>query len=219
MMPYATYTGTRRNLDAMRAHGWRLLVTPDTHARNGRTRPRWVDGTPAGFGLDNGAWGSHRRGEPFNVPAFERTVSEVGTSADWLILPDIVGGGLESLRVSMEWAPRLHGVCPLLVAVQDGMTPADVAPLVGPGLGVALGGSTEWKEGTLAAWGALARRCGAYFHVLRVNTCRRIDLCRDAGAHSFDGTSVTRFVKTLPLLDGARRQLSLLNGAPYVSPS
>ena len=127
-----------------------------------------------------------------------------------MIVPDIVAGGLDSLRYSMEWVPRLSGVCPLLLAVQDGMTPDDVRSVVGPELGIAVGGSTEWKERTATAWGALARASGAYLHVLRVNTCRRIAICRDAGADSFDGSSVSRFVCNLPRLDRARRQLSLI---------
>jgi len=52
-----------------------------------------------------------------------------------------------------------------------------------------------------------------YFHVGRVNTARRIRLCAEAGADSFDGTSVSRYAQTLPLLESARQQPSLL--APY----
>lgn len=205
MAAYASRTGTRRNLAALRGAGWRLLVSARGVLRH--------EGFP--YAIDNGAWTAFQKGEPFDVPAFENAVAWGAEGADWLILPDIVGGGLDSLRFSMEWAPRLDGVCPLLLSVQDGMTPADVESIVGPHLGIALGGTTEWKESTLAVWGALSRRVGAYFHVLRVNSCRRIDLCRDAGADSFDGSSVSRFAKTLPLLDGARRQLSLLNAAPH----
>lgn len=205
MAAYASRTGTRRNLAALRGAGWRLLVSARGVLRH--------EGFP--YAIDNGAWTAFQKGEPFDVPAFEKAVEWGADGADWLILPDIVGGGIESLRFSMEWAPRLHGVCPLLLAVQDGMRPADVAPIVGPGVGIAVGGTTEWKEFTTPAWGALARETGAYLHVLRVNSRRRINLCRDAGADSFDGSSASRFAKTLPLLDGARRQLSLLNGAPH----
>ena len=199
MVAYASRTGTRRNLAALREAGWRLLVSARGVLRN--------EGFP--YAIDNGAWTAFQKGEPFDVPAFERAVEWGAAAADWLILPDIVGGGLASLRFSMEWAPRLAGLCPLLLAVQDGMTPGDVESEVGPGIGIAVGGSTEWKEQSLPAWGRLAADRGAYLHVLRVNTARRIDLCRDAGADSFDGSSVTRFVKTLPLLDGARRQQSI----------
>ena len=207
MIAYASRTGTRRNLAALCGAGWRLLVSARGVLRH--------EGFP--YGLDNGAWTAHQRGEPFDVAAFERAVEWGAAGADWLILPDIVGGGLDSLRFSLEWAPRLSGLCPLLLAVQDGMTPADVAPFVGPGLGLAVGGSTRWKEQTCRQWGQLAHRTSAYLHVLRVNTARRIRICAHAGADSFDGSSVSRFAKTLPLLDNARRQTHLF-GSTYVQP-
>lgn len=49
----------------------------------------------------------------------------------------------------------------------------------------------------------------AWCHVARVNTARRIAACAAVGATSFDGTSATRYAKTLPLLDAAKRQRSL----------
>lgn len=199
MLAYASRTGTKRNLDALRAAGWRLLVSA-----RGVLRHEGFE-----YALDNGAWTAHQRGEPFDVRAFERAVEWGGDEADWVILPDIVAGGLSSLDMSMSWAPRLHGVCPLLLAVQDGIEPEDVEAIVGPDIGIAVGGSTEWKETTCARWGELARNCGAHLHVLRVNTARRINICKDAGADSFDGSSATRFVKTLPMLDCARRQVSV----------
>ena len=200
MIAYASRTGTRRTLQALQKAGWRLLVSARGVLRS--------EGFP--YALDNGAWTAFQRGEPFDVRAFSKAVEWGGHDADWLILPDIVAAGLDSLAFSMEWAPRLAGVCPLMLAVQDGMTVADIAPIVGKDIGIALGGSTEWKERTARSWGALACRTGARFHVLRVNTARRIRICQDAGAHSFDGSSVSRFVKTLPMLDAARRQTSLI---------
>jgi len=139
----------------------------------------------------------------------------LGAGADFVIVPDIVAGGLESLAFSLEWLHRLSGL--RLLAVQDGMTPDDVRPYLGVSVGLAVGGTTDapegnWKEQTLPAWGALARETGCYLHVLRVNSARRILLCQDAGAHSCDGTSVTRFAKTLPRLDAAAKQQHLFGG-------
>lgn len=196
MKAYASRTGTRRNLAALKRAGWRLLVSA-----RGRLSHEGFQ-----YALDNGAWTAHQRGEPFDIPAFERAVEWGAAGADWLILPDAVGAGLESLRMSLSWAPRLTGLCPLLLAVQDGMTVADVSPFVGRDIGIAVGGSTEWKERTAIEWGRLAAATGAYLHVLRVNTVRRIRICKAAGADSFDGSSVSRFVCTLPPLDAARRQ-------------
>jgi len=202
VIAYASRTGTRRNLAALRGAGWRLLVSARGVLRHEGFR----------YALDNGAWTAFQRGEDFDVPAFEQAVAWGASGADWVILPDIVGGGMESLRFSMEWAPRLQGVCPLMLAVQDGMGPEDVRALVGPGVGVAVGGSTQWKEDTAGTWGRLARERGAALHVLRVNTARRIRLCHDAGADSFDGTSASRFAASLPPLDAARRQCQLFGG-------
>lgn len=201
-MAYAAHTGTRRNLAALDAAGWGLLLSP------GKPRdPRFR------HALDNGAWGAHQRGVPFDVAAFERHVAAHGDGAEFVVVPDIVAGGMASLRLSLDWLPRLDGVGRrLLVAVQDGMVIADVAPHLSPTVGIFVGGSTAWKLATMRAWGRLARARAAYLHVGRVNTIRRIRLCQDAGADSFDGTSATRYASTLPKLDTARRQGHLFGG-------
>lgn len=197
---YASRTGTRRNLDALRAAGWRLLVS---------ARGVWrTEGFP--YAIDNGAWTAHQKGEPFDVAAFEGLVSELGNGADWIACPDIVAGGLESLDLSVSWLPRLPGL--RLIPVQDGMALDDVRPLLGASVGLFLGGSTEWKLATMRQWGALARETGCYYHVGRVNTRRRIRMCTEAGADSCDGTSVTRFASTLPLLDAAAKQSGFVWG-------
>jgi len=198
MVAYASRTGTKRNLAALRAAGWRLMVSA-----KGRHR---TEGFP--YALDNGAWWAHQTGLPFDSVAFWEVYRRFGDGADFVVLPDIVGGGLRSLVFSLRWRARMEWRCPQLLAVQDGMTPALVATFVdvGPDLGIFVGGTTEWKERTLPAWGKLAKARGAYLHVGRVNTARRIELCALVGAHSFDGSSASRYVATLPLLDGARRK-------------
>jgi len=195
---YASRTGTRRNLDALRRAGWRLMVSA-----KGPLRPERFP-----YALDNGAWTAFQRGEAFDVPAFEKAVALLGSKADWIVLPDIVMGGLASLRFSLGWLdtlrnrPQLRGAHYLL-AVQNGMEPQDIAALVGPEIGIFVGGDTPWK---LATWARLAHERGAICHVGRVNTVRRIRLCAAAGADSFDGSGVSRFASALPPLDLARRQ-------------
>jgi hypothetical protein len=103
---------------------------------------------------------------------------------------------------------RLRGICPLLLAVQDGMSALDVRPYVGE-LGLFIGGTSGWKEQSAAEWGGLAREVGCYLHMGRVNSQRRIKIARAAGCDSFDGSSVTRYAITLSRLDGARRQEAL----------
>lgn len=199
MIAYASRTGSRRNLKALRAHGWRLMVSAKGVLRHEGFK----------YALDNGAWTTFQRGEPFDVEAFDAAVNLLGRGADFIVVPDIVAGGLRSLEFSLSWLPRLRDLAPLLLAVQDGMAPDDIHPLVGPEVGIFVGGSTAWKCATMAEWGALARRTGAYMHVGRVNSGRRIRACAAAGADSFDGSSATRYSVTLGPLDNARRQPDL----------
>lgn len=201
MIGYASNTGTKRNLEALRVAGWRILLTPE----NPKPRVGLL------YGVDNGAWGCHQRGESFNVAAFEALVDRHGGQADFVIAPDIVAGGMNSLHFSLPWIRRLIHLRRVLLAVQDGMELRDVGLVLDKyPVGIFLGGSTEWKLKTMYGWGMLATAMRRYYHVGRVNTARRIRLAAEAGADSFDGTSATRFSCTLPLLESARQQPSLL---------
>ena len=116
--------------------------------------------------LDNGAWSDFQASRPFDDVAFERLIERLGARAQWIVLPDIVAGGLASLELSLRWSNRCLSACPMvLLAVQDGMTEADVSPFVGPAIGLFLGGSTPWKISTMAAWGAFCCSRGVYYHV------------------------------------------------------
>lgn len=195
MIAYASRTGTRRNLAALRAAGWRLMVSATGAHRTEGFR----------YALDNGAWTAYNSGARWDEGAFERLVSRLGSGADFIVAPDIVAGGMASLHLSARWLERLAGVGERrLIPVQDGMTERDVAPLLSREVGVFVGGSTEWKLLTMGRWAELARRCGAYCHVGRVNTAVRIRMCGRFGVDSFDGTSASRFVETLPALEAAR---------------
>lgn len=194
-MGYASRTGTKRNLAALRAAGWRLLVSA-----RGVLRTEGFQ-----YALDNGAWTAFQRGEPFDVAAFEKAVALLGAGADWIVVPDKVCDAAATMEMAREWLPKLAAY-PVLVAVQNGMTPDDVREWLGPRVGIFLGGDSEWKEQTARMWGELARERGCWFHVGRVNSARRIAICAEAGAHSFDGTSASRFALSLPRLDRAVRQ-------------
>lgn len=199
LIGYASRTGTRRNLAALRTRDWRLLVSARGVLRTEGFR----------VGLDNGAWTSYTKGEPFDERAFVVALRKLGRDADWTVIPDIVAGGHRSLDYSLRWMrPTLDECERALLAVQDGMGVDDVRHLIGPRVGIFVGGSTAWKLQTLARWSALARELDAWCHVGRVNSARRIAACAAARATSFDGTSATRYATTLPLLDAARRQLS-----------
>ena len=67
-MAYASRTGTQRNLDAMRRAGWRLLISA-----TGAHRDEGFE-----YGIDNGAWSAHQKGDPWDRAAFERLIESQG---------------------------------------------------------------------------------------------------------------------------------------------
>jgi hypothetical protein len=112
------------------------------------------------------------------------------------VLPDVVGAGLESLALSLRWHAQHHALADhWLLAVQDGMSVEQVRRVVLDLdlAGVFVGGSTAWKWSTLPDWTELGLDLGLLVHVGRVNSLRRAELCRDLGATSIDGSSVSRF--------------------------
>jgi hypothetical protein len=201
IVAYASRTGTKRNLAALRGAGWRLLVSAA-----GRLRTEGFL-----YGLENGGWSAFTQGRPFDDDAFVTALDRLGAGADFTVLPDIVMGGLRSLEMSLRWLPRVLDATPrALIAVQNGMVPGDVQGFLGPRVGIFVGGCTTWKEQTIGQWSALGREVGCWVHVGRVNTARRIRICTSEGATSFHGSSPSRFAKTVPLLDAARRQLAFV---------
>ncbi|WP_185641291.1 hypothetical protein [Burkholderia stagnalis] len=136
LVDYASRTGTRRNLVALRAAGWLLLVSAAGVLR--------TEGMS--YALDNSAWTAYQQGQAFDEDAFMRALDKAGADADWIVLPDIVAGGLRSQDYSLTWLERLRGLPrQLLIAVQDGMEIDDVRVLLSPAVGIFVGGSTQWK--------------------------------------------------------------------------
>lgn len=204
MIPYATVTGTGRNIRGLRDAGWGWLFS----AAGWLPTHDWVEkqGITECCG-DSGAWHYANKGLPFDVLKYERMFLWIKPlKPRFVMLPDILGEGRRSLDLSLKWRDRLRfdGV-PLALVVQDGMDVAEVQPLLGPDLAVCVGGTTEWKLDTLGAWCEAAHARGAWAHVLRVNTAKRIIKCDRAGANSFDGTSGSMFAQSIPMLDRTRR--------------
>jgi hypothetical protein len=206
MIAYASNTQGRTNLAALLAANWRILITPGKHKE-----------PPKGFrfAIDNGAWGAFKNNLPFNWEGFADLVENHGGGADFIIVPDVVCKPKESMELSLAWLDKLKHYRLILFALQDGMLPEDIGSLLErhKNMGLFLGGSTEWKLKTLYSWGMVAHAFRRYYHVGRVNTVRRIRLCQEAGAQSFDGTSATMYSCTIPKLENARRQAHLLTPA------
>ena len=213
MRAYASWPGALATRRALRKAGWGVLTSPIIMAQNGWLPPRWADKSFASpYVLDNGAWNAYTQSRPFDSVGFRKALSRAGEGAEWTVVPDIVAGGLKSLDMSLSWLDEVkaYGMC--LLAVQDGIEPHHVEPYLGPDVGIAIGGSTEWKVSRARDWGILAKQTNCYLHVLRVNTKKRIKLCHYIGADSFDGSSVARFPCNLNFLNYWTNQPFLFSG-------
>lgn len=218
MICYASRTGTRRNLEALRRHGWRLIVS-----RAGEWRTEGFTRIAA----ENGAFADYQAGREFDEDAFEEFLDWLPITPDWIVLPDIVAGGHRSLALSMRYLNRCAALAPLvLLAVQDGIEPPDVAPLVGTGVGIFLGGSTEWKLERMWQWGEFCAQPGNYeyvgadgrrhtklchYHAARINTNKRMYQAIWCGANSIDGSSGSRYAVTVPKLSYASHHRDLFS--------
>lgn len=140
---------------------------------------------------DNGAFGDWKAGRPFDVEQFNADVEAIKRSGDrprFVVLPDLVAQGAASLAESARWIPRLAPVAPLYLVAQDGMTPADIAPLAAHLRGVFVGGTLGWKIRTGAEWVRGAHALGLACHIGRVGTAKRIRWAFRIGADSIDSS-------------------------------
>jgi hypothetical protein len=156
--------------------GW--LVGPSAMKKT-KLRP-WVP-----FALDNDAFASWTTGRPWDEAAWLAMLGNVraqGLSPKWVLVPDVVADRDATLA---KWAKYASvAACygwPLAIAVQDGMTPADIPANAQV---IFIGGTTEWKWRSLPMWA----RTGARVHVGRVNEVERLHICERWRVESVDGT-------------------------------
>lgn len=185
--------------------------------------------------LDNGAWVARNDPNGLDTWGWFLRVSEIcGEMQEaplFAVLPDIVGGGLDSLELS-KWylsSDRLGDEGELeaswnwYLAVQDGMSLADVEELLRDQQeldaiptryqvkvsGLFLGGSDTFKLETGKQWAELARKYGLGCHFGRCSSVRKLTAAIDHGYTSCDSTQMlwtkadfTRFAKAWLELTG-----------------
>jgi len=140
-----------------------------------------IQGIP--WALDNGVFGAYKNGTKWSEePLYDFLDRFAAWKPLWVVVPDSIGNRDETLRKWEEHAPALKAFgVPLAMAVQDGMTPADVPAECAV---VFVGGSTSWKWRSLPMWSESFPRV----HVGRVNTINLLLQAENAGAESCDGT-------------------------------
>ena len=201
-----------RSVAACYEHDFGVLLSPlsvrskgGIDDMSGHTKP--LPGLP--YVLDNGVWSCHQAGVDWDDEPLRRLLERLGggegrPAPGFVVAPDIIGGGEDSIAFSLDWLASHRADTPSakwLLAVQDGMTVERVREVLLEHrlAGVFVGGSTRWKWETVHVWARLALEMPEIrVHVGRVNSLRRAMLCRDLGVHSCDGSSVTRYSINAP---------------------
>ncbi len=177
-MAYVGDTRSRKLLARCREAGVGQIIV------RGRLSGRRLDA----WAYDNGAFEDWRKGRPFDAVQFAAdldTIDAGGIPAPrFVVAPDVVAGGLDSLALSLRWI-RERPRADWYLAVQDGMEPSDI-PWNEAFAGVFVGGTLEWKLARGAEWVRAAHEHGRPCHVGRVGTSRRVAWARDIGADSID---------------------------------
>jgi hypothetical protein len=157
--------------------------------------------TAIAWAQDNEVFAYWKAGRPFDDGRYREHIAEVhravargwwevsrggsvlrepATPPAFLVVPDVVADGAASMRQSLRWLAQLEAFgWPLYFVVQDGMTAADVVPLMPDVDGLFVGGSSRWKWATAPAWGALCLDWGRPLHIGRVGTGKRARWARE----------------------------------------
>ncbi len=179
-----TYTGAievinkaqKDNVGILMVEGWK---NPD----------RWPY-----YAIDNGTYSAWVNGREWDPIPFLRTVRkarEYSRKPDFVVCPDIVAGGKDSLIHSINWIKVLPKDLPYYLAVQDGME----LPLVRNAItengffGIFVGGTTDWKIKTAETWCRLAGELQIKCHIGRIGVGKKIVWAERIGADSVDSST------------------------------
>jgi len=184
------YTGIAggKKLDKIREYGLGIMISSSP------TRKPTKDIKEFSCALDNGAFSCYRKGYPFMEKCFLDTLDicyHCGISLDFIVCPDIVAGGEESLAMSIEWATgRLKSSPKLALVVQNGMTPKLVDSYVlSLFTHLFVGGTVDWKWETAHQWLALAKTNNKQLHIGQVGQYHYLRTAEHMGVDSVDSTS------------------------------
>lgn len=155
------------------------------------------------FFFDNGAYRAYQKGFEFDSRLFVEKLWELeakiqfghALEADFLVLPDIVAGGDESLDFSLQWAEHIEESMPhiarynfLYLPVQDGMDIDNVERVIKRRMvdGLFMGGTKAWKYADGQQWVDLAHKYGLPIHIGGIGTKKDIEWARQVGFDSVD---------------------------------
>jgi hypothetical protein len=172
-------TRSRALIAELEGYGWGEMTQPKEFPP--RRRP-WA--------LDNAAFIAFKANKPWDREGFVGAVERAADyryPPDFVVAPDIVAGGWDSLQRSLDWLQWLKDQkMPVYLAVQDGMTLDGVAPYVHDFDGIFVGGGEVWKILSGWWWVRLAHAVGRPCHIGRISGRERVRLVKSWGTDSID---------------------------------
>jgi hypothetical protein len=190
MIVYTSHPRSKDGAEHMIRLGMGQLIGPYTTSWGKYPRMVYEAGCP--LACDNGAYGAYAAGRGWSEYAFLKMLDMVCNNdirPEFVVCPDIVWAGHESLEFSERWRKRLPG-WPLYLAVQDGMG-RNVCKYEGYD-GIFVGGSVRWKWETAEKWIQMAHAEGKRCHIGRTPTAKHLDRAKEFGADSCDSTNFQR---------------------------
>lgn len=174
----------------------------------GQTRSRWFIAQLAALGYgectnrgelpprrypwfyDNGAYVDWKAGRKWDEDEYRADLALLRANPtcvpDFLVAPDIVAGGAESLARSRVWLPELRTIGPVYLALQDGM---ELVPETLDGFnGAFVGGDDRWKADYSQDCVELARRIGVSCHLGRAGTPKKVAWAKRIRVDSLDSS-------------------------------
>lgn len=199
-----TYTGTRRVINQVKRYDVGMLMV-----EGWKNPDKWPY-----YAIDNGAYSAFVNNREWDPIPFLRTIRRARLyerKPDFVVCPDIVAGGRDSLIHSINWLHVLPGELQYYLAVQDGMQIQEVADVIRSHgfAGIFVGGTADWKIETAPAWCILSKNLGIKCHIGRIGPGRKILWAAQIGADSVDSSTWVQREKAWRHVKYARSQQNL----------
>lgn len=181
---------SKKRVQYCRENGIGLLYTPKYNQipRNGL------------YIIDNGAFEAWQQEKTWDGKKFLKycnMLTEMGKVPYFVVLPDIVAGGVTSLEQSAEYYPLISKAWPKYLAVQNGMEIPEIRDFIESYQvdGIFVGGTISWKWRNTWILSHYAHKWGIKCHVGRIGSWEGYEMCEQAGVDSVDGSTPIRHDK------------------------
>ena len=207
MIPYTSAIPKLECLDELLKYcdDWRMLLSPASYPSINKSNEHLM--LKHGYAIDNGIYADWVKDRDWDEDKFFMILDRYAARADWIVIPDSIGDWDKTISLFMIWVNKLfHYHRPLMIVAQDGAEQNDYREIRGltknghrmidGGIGVFIGGTTEWKLNNAGKIAKICRDNNALCHIGRVNSAKRVRMCWNWGATSFDGSGMSRFSLT-----------------------